>query len=838
MSVAASGPASARATLAALPWALRVLTSHWRRRPLQLLALLVGLAAATALWSGVQALNAQARDSYARAASAFSGAQAPALVPLDGGPIPQEAFAELRRAGWPVSPLVEGWIAAGEERLRLMGIEPVTLPPAAGLAFAGEQALAETAEDGGDDDARAYPAFILPPGRLFLAPETMRANGWSPGDRPQTPRGPLPPLAASSAPAPGLAIADIGFAQALLGMEGRVSRLLLDPERAPEGAPPGWRRLAPEPRVDPGRLADSFHLNLTAFGGLSFIVGLFIVHGAVGLAVEQRRPLFRTLRACGLSARGLGAALAIELGAAALLAGVVGVALGYVVAAALLPDVAASLRGLYGARVPGALSLSPAWWAAGLAMSLAGAAAAAGPALARAAAAPPLESARPEAWRAASARAARLRAAAALGLALAAAALARFGEGLPAGFALLGAILGAAALGLPPVLGWTLARLQRRARAPLLRWAVADGRQQLPGLSLALTSLLLALAVNIGVGTMVDGFRATFLDWLDDRLAAEAYVRAEPGAADRLQAWLAARPEIEAILPEPRAETVLDGWPVELAGFADHPTWRASWPLLSGLPDAWERVAAGQGALISEQTARRLDLAPGDALDLGAGAALTVAGIFADYGNPRGQARLSQAALLARFPQAERGRFALRLAPAAVAPLLEDLRAAQDAGLAEAADQGEIRRLSRAVFERTFAVTGALNALTLGVAGIALLTALLTLAETRLPQVAPLWAMGVRRRRLAAIELARILALAALTAALAVPLGVLVAWALTAVVNVEAFGWRLPLHLFPGQWARLAALAVAAAGLAAAVPLLRLARTPPARLAKVFADER
>nr|WP_218161051.1 ABC transporter permease [Albimonas pacifica] len=816
-----------------MPWALRVLTSHWRRRPLQLLALLAGLAAATALWSGVQALNAQARDSYARAASAFSGAQAPALVPVDGGPISQAAFAELRRAGWPVSPLVEGWITVGGERLRLMGIEPVTLPPAAGLAFAGEQALAGEAED-----ARAYPDFILPPGRLFLAPETLRANGWSPGDRPQTARGPLPPLAASSAPAPGLAIADIGFAQALLGMEGRISRLLLDPERAPQGAPEGWRRLAPEPRVDPGRLADSFHLNLTAFGGLSFIVGLFIVHGAVGLAVEQRRPLFRTLRACGLSARGLAAALAIELGAAALLAGLIGVALGYAVAAALLPDVAASLRGLYGARVPGALSLSPAWWAAGLGMSLAGAALAAGPALARAAAAPPLESARPEAWRAASARAARLRAAAAVATALAAAGLALFGRGLPAGFALLGAILAAAALGLPPLLGWALARAQGRARAPLLRWALADGRQQLPGLSLALTSLLLALAVNIGVGTMVDGFRLTFLGWLDDRLAAEVYVRAEPGAADRLQTWLEARPEIEAVLPEPRAETVVDGWPVELAGFADHPTWRSSWPLLSGLPDAWDRVAAGQGALISEQTARRFGLAPGDALVIGPGAPLEVAGVFADYGNARGQVRLSAGTLTARWPEAERGRFALRLPPADVAPLLADLRRAQDAGLAEAADQGEIRRLSRAVFERTFAVTAALNALTLGVAGIALLTALLTLAETRLPQVAPLWAMGVRRRRLAAIELGRILALAALTAALAVPLGVLVAWALTAVVNVEAFGWRLPLHLFPGQWARLALLAVAAAGLAAAVPLLRLARTPPARLAKVFADER
>lgn len=36
-------------------WILLVLLSHWRRHPMQLATLLVGLIAATALWSGVQA---------------------------------------------------------------------------------------------------------------------------------------------------------------------------------------------------------------------------------------------------------------------------------------------------------------------------------------------------------------------------------------------------------------------------------------------------------------------------------------------------------------------------------------------------------------------------------------------------------------------------------------------------------------------------------------------------------------------------------------------------------------------------------------------------------------
>ena len=60
----------------------------------------------------------------------------------------------------------------------------------------------------------------------------------------------------------------------------------------------------------------------------------------------------------------------------ALLAGIVGLVCGYFIAAALLPDVAASLRGLYGAQIPGQLTLKPEWWIAGLAISVIGALAA------------------------------------------------------------------------------------------------------------------------------------------------------------------------------------------------------------------------------------------------------------------------------------------------------------------------------------------------------------------------------------------------------------------------------------------------------------------------------
>ena len=107
------------------------LASHWRRHPVQLATLLIGLALATGLWTGVQAINAEARASYDEAASVLGQDRLDRLRPRDGAPIPPETFIRLRRAGWLVSPVVEGDLRAGGVRLRVLGIDPLTTPPAA-----------------------------------------------------------------------------------------------------------------------------------------------------------------------------------------------------------------------------------------------------------------------------------------------------------------------------------------------------------------------------------------------------------------------------------------------------------------------------------------------------------------------------------------------------------------------------------------------------------------------------------------------------------------------------------------------------------------------------------
>ena len=815
-------------------WILAVLLSHWRRHPMQLATLLIGLISATALWSGVQALNQQARSSYDRAAATFGGARTATLVGRNGASFPQQLFVDLRRAGWPVSPVVEGRVQVGGRSLRLLGIEPVTLPASVGNAPAIGKA--------------GLQPFLTPPGETLVAPETLSDLDLPEGATPPASGGmALPPLRVQPQLVPGVLVVDIGIAQKLLDMPDRVSRLLIGNARTPRAAldrvvGDRLRLVGPEAESDLERLTDSFHLNLTAFGLLSFVVGLFIVNSAVGLAFEQRRPMLRTLRACGVSARLLNTVLLVELVSLALAAGAVGLVCGYLIAAALLPDVAASLRGLYGAQIPGELTLRPQWWLAGLAISIVGALAASTASLVKAARLPVLVAAQPHAWRQAQQRWLILQGALALAIFAAAGGLLWFGDSLVAGFAVLACLLLGAALALPAMLEVVLSWGQRTAHRALAVWFWADSRQQLSGLSLALMALLLALAVNVGVGTMVETFSRTFVGWLDGRLAADVYLNAADNAqAAEIKAWLQRRPEVEAILRGGRADSQIDGTPIEILGLADQATISAHWPLLQSTADSWDRLRAGNAGLASEQLARRLRLAVGDRIEIATASGnwpIEVVGIYADYGNPKGQLAVNIDALLRHFPDIPQTRLGLRVAAPAIPALMSALRDKFGLDDRNLLDQATLKAESTRIFNRTFAVTGALNAFTLGVAGVALLTSLLTLSHSRLPQLAPLWAIGITRRRLAAIELLKTMSVALITALLALPLGLSVAWCLIAVVNVKAFGWRLPFDVFPLQLLELLAVAMLAALSAALLPALKLARMQPATLIKIFADER
>ncbi|MDR6759543.1 putative ABC transport system permease protein [Mycoplana sp. BE70] len=796
-------------------WAL---LSHWRYRPLQLATLIVGVALATALWSGVQAINAEARASYGRAAAVLEQNQLEQLVAKDGGRILAHTYVKLRRAGWNVSPVIEGDHRFGQSRVRLIGIDPLSMPSEA------QAVSVSSAPDLVD--------FVGGPGQLIVSAATAARLKEATS---------IPVRIAADLP-DGAAFIDIGAADRLLNRNGELSRIVVARSQRPGLEPIG--AIAPELALkDAGeqpnvaRLTDSFHLNLTAFGFLAFVVGLFIVYSATGLAFEQRRGTFRTLRSLGVSLHSLTAMLLVETIFFALISGAIGVILGYFVASALLPGVAATLRGLYGASVPGALSFRPEWWLAGLAIALIGTVLSSAQHLWRVWKMPILAAAQHRAWAMTSMKGLIGQASIGAILLLASCLLIVVGKSLYAGFAVLATLLMGTALILPPMLAVVMAMGKKRSNHVLIHWFWADTSQQLPGLSLALMALLLALSANIGVGTMVSSFRQTFLGWLDQRLAAEVYVTArDEHEAERLRQWFP--DHAKATLPIWSTEGEVFGQQMQIYGVADDATYRDHWPLILGSPTTWDAVASGRGALINEQLWRAGKLSLGGQIELPGGWEARVVGVFSDYGNPSGQVIIGLDALVRHYPDVPKLRYGLRMEPDQVPSFRR--RLAEKFGLPEnnIIDQASLKQQSTAIFEQTFAVTGTLNVLTLAVAGFAMFSSLLTLSSLRLPQLAPVWAMGLRRRDLALVEVVRTLALWLATFIASVPVGLALAWVLLAIINVEAFGWRLPIILFPLDWLRLGVVALVAAIISVAVPIRRLARTESGDLLKVFANER
>jgi len=107
--------------------------------------------------------------------------------------------------------------------------------------------------------------------------------------------------------------------------------------------------------------------------------------------------------------------------------------------------------------------------------------------------------------------------------------------------------------------------------------------------------------------------------------------------------------------------------------------------------------------------------------------------------------------------------------------------------------QAEVRKLSVGIFDRTFAITAAMNLLTMIIAAIALLASLLAILQERLPQFAQWRALGLRQSEQLLLVATPLLIFCGMVWLLSIPLGALLSWILINKLNIISFGWSMPL---------------------------------------------
>ncbi|MGB5728186.1 MAG: ABC transporter permease, partial [Thiogranum sp.] len=252
--------------------------------------------------------------------------------------------------------------------------------------------------------------------------------------------------------------------------------------------------------------------------------------------------------------------------------------------------------------------------------------------------------------------------------------------------------------------------------------------------------------------------------------------------------------------------------------------------LTDGGPSAWQQFDAG-ALLVSEPLAWHLGLQPGASLELpvtGGAATFSVAGVFRDYASEHGRIFMDEAVYRQLWPEQQVNTLAL---------FARD----NDAGDMRRAVSGLAGRLaivitparaildeSMAVFERTFRITEVLRVLSLTVAFIGVLSALMALQLERGKEYAVLRALGLTRGQIAGLIGAESLLMGLLAASVAIPTGLLMAWVLIESVQRRAFGWSMPFSVDGGLLLQTLLTGLLAAGLAAIYPAWRSARRDPA----------
>jgi putative ABC transport system permease protein len=207
-----------------------------------------------------------------------------------------------------------------------------------------------------------------------------------------------------------------------------------------------------------------------------------------------------------------------------------------------------------------------------------------------------------------------------------------------------------------------------------------------------------------------------------------------------------------------------------------------------------------------------------------------VEGVFFDYSHQQGMVVIDRADFLRVYPDDGPREIGLFLPPGVrPAAAREELLAALGGRfLVEALLNRELRAEVVAIFDRTFAITRALQAVAVAVAVLAVLTVLFALLGERRRDLALLRALGGSRAQVGATVAWEAALLGLSGTATGVAAGLAIGLVLVKVVNVQSFGWTLR---FLPSWPALAGtallvtLACVAAGLA---PALVAARMHPA----------
>lgn len=621
-----------------------------------------------------------------------------------------------------------------------------------------------------------------------------------------------------------VAFVDIATAQELFGKLGRLDGIGIDADPAKLAAvkrrvsgflPPGTRVIEPSVRTgEIRRMLRSFQLNLAALAYLALIVGMYLIYNAVAISVVQRRPEIGTLRALGATRFQIFATFMAEGALFGLGGSLLGLLLGAVLAQSSVQAVSHTVDTLYVAshvdRVSYDLGIALRALLIGCGLALASALL---PAWEAASVLPALSMRRgaERPFYAFSARSA-VAGAVLLFLAYVATWLPPVGEQPVFGYVSGLCIIVGASLLVPIVvrlLTTTARRTCHGAGAPVqLAISSITGAERRFGVAIA--ALMIAVAMMVSIATLVGSFRATVEAWANDTLTADLFVKA-PGIQDassrgRLDDGLVGRIRrtqgVDSVdvfrgFSIPFQGRITNLGATEFGAFS-----RRNKVRFIGAVDRGALALQGPNSnsvIASEPFSTRFHLRQNDrfALETPAGReTFIVAAIYNDYSSDAGSFVMDIQTLRRLYHDRSIDSIAVYAIRNIELPVLRSsiIRAASPQRI-DVQTNRELRTLVIDIFNRTFAITYALYTISVAIAVLGVVSTLFALVLERREEIGTLRYLGLSRAGVRSMVFAQAFFTGFTGACTGVLVGLVLALLLIYVINRQAFGWLIELHM-------------------------------------------
>lgn len=819
---------------------------------LSVLAVSLGVAVVTA----IDLVNHSAQRSFNLANEIISGRTTHQIIAGPAG-LDEALYIKLRiDSGFRSSaPVVEGLSVAVDfpgRTFQILGVDPLAEPPVRNYRtdLQGQRFLTQ---------------MLTVPNAVMIAEPTANQLGLSIGEdlrvridgvihelrliglmQPTDP--------ASSQGLADVLLADIATAQNVLNRIGRLSRIDLVLDEATSDAELARLRalLPPEAQLINRKNANTVHaqmtqafrINLTAMSLLALLVSAFIIFNTMSFSVLQRRHLFGLQRAIGVTAQQIWQVVISEALLIGILGAGLGLVLGIVLADSLLGLVTRTINDLYFSLNARELHLSA--WSLVKGMSL-------GIGASLLASAVPTWEATHTSARATLTRSylevktrhwvRRLFVVGLLTMVVGAAVLIYPSKSLVAGFVGLFLLVIGYATITPRIVTMFIYALSHhwpQGKALLARMALIGVAKSLSRTGVALAALMVAIATTVGVSTMVNSFRGSVVTWIEHSLRADVYVSVSDQSAAQtrglpasLLADVRALSGVKALSVGRRVEIPVGEQLQEIIALDLPREGFDGYQLLQSVGDPWQAFQSETAVLVSEPYAYRYKVAPDDTLRLPTAEgeqSFRIVGIYRDYGAEHGRITLRRSLYERLWHDPVITTIGVYLQDQAHASkLVDNLRSVLPSDMpVQLRSNADIRAATIEVFDRTFVITDVLRLLTLLVAFVGILIALMALQLERAREFAVLRAIGLTPRQLWLLVTTETGLMGLMAGVLALPLGLLLAMVLIMVVNQRSFGWSMSVSIDPLQLVTALGFAFVAAVLAGIYPAYRMARTRPA----------